>query len=167
MSGRPLPGQRRQQFRDFFVTLDQHFGDGCGYTEVAVDLHRRVYYVRVFLASLSRAFKAERHSNRPLPHIPERGQRISTPTGACNGTYTMDEIENELKVVKIDVNNELAKLDREGRTAEGLELIAYMESINGLIEAIEMSKPPPPPDTQNMTCRVKHGVAVEIARLEG
>ncbi|CAG2173934.1 unnamed protein product, partial [Oppiella nova] len=91
----------------------------------------------------------------------------STPTGACNGTYTMDEIENELKVVKIDVNNELAKLDREGRTAEGLELIAYMESINGLIEAIEMSKPTPLPDTQNMTCRVEHGVAAEIARLEG
>ncbi|CAG2166431.1 unnamed protein product, partial [Oppiella nova] len=71
VSGRPLPGQSRQQFDDFFMTLDQHFGDGCGYTEIAVDLHRRVLRSAIssrskwwaFSASLSRAYMAVRHAN--------------------------------------------------------------------------------------------------------
>jgi hypothetical protein len=42
LSGRPRPGQRREQVDFSGVTLQQHLGNTCGSAKITIDLERRV-----------------------------------------------------------------------------------------------------------------------------
>ncbi|CAG2173098.1 unnamed protein product, partial [Oppiella nova] len=90
----------------------------------------------------------------------------SYPTGAVYSNDVLDDIEKDINATVTDIDNELAKLSKEGRSSEGTLLTQYKENAHNQIKIIEDNRPLIVPGTLLRAQQLKDGVANEIARLE-
>ncbi|CAG2176821.1 unnamed protein product [Oppiella nova] len=94
-------------------------------------------------------------------------QLLAYPTVVFRKNDVLDDIEKGINATIKNIDDELAKLKKAGRSSEGTTLENYKLNAQNLIEMIEENRPRIVPCTQTMADNIRDEVAVEIKRLEG